>query len=488
MAFLGTTPKSALDMICARVEKWPVQDIFVGCSGNFTIERAIHKAYPGRFRLHSCDINLYSYALGALFAGHTPIKISLKPEYRETFGILETTLSTPLDIAATVMLSMKVANVLSSRTGKVVVNRYYESLVEHYQQRWKILHQKTCDKLDRIISRDGFSIASYENEDVYKWVKHQQFQSNIQYAGFVALPELYTTDMPSYGEDYGRYFKRLHLLFDWYGPPTYTPARTDVLANQVENSLGLPYWMLLGGKIIPGREPVGIVDEKFTTPIYLYGKNGQDAEPDTQVVSRPPKYEELPAPVWGPSDQITEASEMSLLKLKLGEFNSLRTRYLRHIKQMSPANLILAVLVDGKIVGAFGVSKPPPHRAYFDASSISVISFFAVFPTRYPRLGHLILCAMASKESKLLMESVCNQRVRWLMDMTTVEIGQLRWYQYRNLVFSQYDKTVDKQAGVERVVLRGEAGKWSLAEGLAKWRGRYGKYETSTDAGRSDED
>ena len=39
--FHGSLPTSAQQILCQIVKQWEVNDIYVGCSGNFTIERCL---------------------------------------------------------------------------------------------------------------------------------------------------------------------------------------------------------------------------------------------------------------------------------------------------------------------------------------------------------------------------------------------------------------------------------------------------------------
>ena len=82
--FHGSIPADLRSIIYEHAGTWPDgQDLYVGCSGNFTIERVLH-ARPGERRvIHGNDIQAYSSALGWWLAGQ-PLSYTLREDHRET--------------------------------------------------------------------------------------------------------------------------------------------------------------------------------------------------------------------------------------------------------------------------------------------------------------------------------------------------------------------------------------------------------------------
>ena len=76
--FHGSLPTSAQQILCQIVKQWEVNDIYVGCSGNFTIERCLKNITSAR--LHSNDVTIYSCLIGRYFTGKK-LNATLKPEY-----------------------------------------------------------------------------------------------------------------------------------------------------------------------------------------------------------------------------------------------------------------------------------------------------------------------------------------------------------------------------------------------------------------------
>lgn len=73
--FYGSVPAEAQAIMNKIVKTWEVSDVYVGCSGNFTLERFIGPME--KFRLHSNDVTMYSQCLAAYYMReHVPLELS----------------------------------------------------------------------------------------------------------------------------------------------------------------------------------------------------------------------------------------------------------------------------------------------------------------------------------------------------------------------------------------------------------------------------
>ena len=77
--FHGSLPDSVQQILGDIVKNWNVKDIYVGCSGNFTIERMLQGVT--NTNLHGNDVTIYSCLLGDYFAGN-----SLQAKYKESYN------------------------------------------------------------------------------------------------------------------------------------------------------------------------------------------------------------------------------------------------------------------------------------------------------------------------------------------------------------------------------------------------------------------
>lgn len=122
--FHGSIPSALQSVIYKQVKYWKCSDIFIGCSGNFTIERSITNK---KFALHGNDVQIYSVTFGKYLAG-MPLNISFNPDYELQFGWLCEYMNTPEDTIATMFLCTQMLQGL----GKV--NEYYRRIESGYRE------------------------------------------------------------------------------------------------------------------------------------------------------------------------------------------------------------------------------------------------------------------------------------------------------------------------------------------------------------------
>lgn len=80
-------PHPLRSIIQEHAGAWPDTDIYVGCSGNFTIERVLHSRFENTRPVDGDDITAYSCALGWFLAGED-LPYTLRPEFEGMLGWL----------------------------------------------------------------------------------------------------------------------------------------------------------------------------------------------------------------------------------------------------------------------------------------------------------------------------------------------------------------------------------------------------------------
>jgi len=98
--FRGSIPPEMRSILHETVRGWPTKEIYVGCAGNFTVERAL--ADLG-LSFHSNDVTIYSSAIGYYLAGKE-MPLALNPEYLADYGWIEPYFNTPENALATTLL------------------------------------------------------------------------------------------------------------------------------------------------------------------------------------------------------------------------------------------------------------------------------------------------------------------------------------------------------------------------------------------------
>lgn len=160
--------------------------------------------------------------------------------------------------------------------------------------------------------------------------------------------------------------------------------------------------------------------------------------------------------------------------LKPEEFAELRAFYL-NARIMPASSDGYAVVVDGKIVGAFAFQFSIQHDT---GDAVYMLSDFAVAPTSYRRLSKLVLMAALSTEAKRIAERMGRRRIRYVI--TSAFSNKPVSMKYRGLFALTGRRVLDedeqKLNGHSFLLsYRALAGQWALQDVLALWRERFEK-------------
>ena len=194
--FHGSLPDSVQQIMGDCIRDWKCTDIYVGCSGNFTIERMLKGVTNAR--LHGNDVTIYSCLLGRYFSG-APLNARFNENYEGPMEFIQEYMKTDLDIATCVLLLSKMSTYLGSKP-----NPYYVRMIEAYKDQWPELFDKTRTKLEKA----GQFLDSFYAGDVIGWVDDVPKDQ-----GFVCYP-------PFYSGDYEKMFKVIESIIAW-DPPEY---------------------------------------------------------------------------------------------------------------------------------------------------------------------------------------------------------------------------------------------------------------------------
>lgn len=160
---------------------------------------------------------------------------------------------------------------------------------------------------------------------------------------------------------------------------------------------------------------------------------------------------------------------LRLVRLSAGQMTTLRSEYLAVGITPAAAQLNLGVVWGDRLVGAIAMSQPQTGRG--DWCHAYQLSDFSIRPTVYKRLSKLVLAAAVSKEMQAILQQSFNRRVTRIgtTAFTTKPVSA----KYRGEMFKLHNR---KDGALNYV---GEAGRWSLADGL-KWWLRVHSHERTT--------
>lgn len=461
--FYGSIPGDMQKIVAEHLSGWPCESVYVGCSGNFTVERVLVGVKP--FRLHSNDVTLFSAVTGRYFTGD-PLPVALNPEHEEQFGWLREWMKTPEHTVATVLLATRLVPAIGKS------NSYYQRLLEAYKRQWPVMHEKTTQ---RVLS-SPLRLASFSAQDVSTWVDTLPREQ-----GFICYPPFFGA-----AKAYARDFAKLENLFVW-DAPTYSPLDAPALAALFDKVREFDYWLFGSNEVLPEFKPFLRGMTKTTNrgvPIYVYASGGP-----MRIVRPNQELEVVKAPRLLPGQPIGET--MRLVILNYGQFASLRSAYMNENIRPGSASLAVGVVVDDVLIGVYAFSTSPNLAnwdAHIEGPSVYMLSDFPVAPTSYPRLSKLVLYAALSRESQLLAERLTRKRARSLV--TTAFAKNPVSMKYRGVfeLLTRKENTAFQEKWAadidpanayyqQRYTLNYGAmmGQWSLADGLAIWKKKHGQ-------------
>jgi hypothetical protein len=448
MTFLGTIPNGVRSLLQETARAWPQGgDVWVACSGNFTIERLLH-SMDRSFRLHSNDVSIYTSALGRWLTDQ-PVRLALSERAsRYDVDWLADYVGDGVESVATIMLATHFFDDLGDD------GVWARRNVDAHRRDWQRLHETTVQRL--VTAK--FPVQSFFCGDVVDYLdKHVPDDTTI-------------ASFPPFDVGcYEKLYKRLDEVFDW-PEPEYEILDGEGLEAVVETITERPRWFI--GRNMPYDEwhhlLVGKVQPSPSSrTMWLYAS---DAGHRRLVTAPSVTPEQVMAPYLKPGDTIGE--RMALAPLTLGQFIGIRAKFLNASIAVSEGqiNYPHAVTVDGKVVGVIAF-------AYFTAADrIALLADFAVSPHDYPRLSKLVVMAALSKEAQRICERAWARRVREVQ--TAVFTNKPASMKYRGLMkIREREELGEGDAFRFKITYQGQAGQWTLTEALETWKSKWGQKE-----------
>lgn len=323
--FYGAIPGAVQAIVSEIAGKWKCADVFVGCSGNFTVERVL--CGLGKFRLHGNDINTYSAAIGNYFAG-TPLTFKVKSEYEERFGWLNEYLVDPVQAVASIMLAMWLVKSIGAN-GVVKRNAYWDRMLRGYRNQWKAMVTTTAAKLENHPLR----LTSFYTGDVMDLLEKMPAD-----AGFVSYPPFFGRETAYSKDEYGK----LMQLFEWESP-TFTPLDPQRMSDFFQMATNRKHWIVGSNEILPDLEPYLRGRTKTTSRAFTINVYASDGA--TRIVM--PMQRTLPVKIPRIIPGMVIGNRAGLVQLEQQQFYMLRSQYMNHNIRPGRPNLQFGVTVDG---------------------------------------------------------------------------------------------------------------------------------------------
>lgn len=459
--FHGSLPESVQRIMGECVRDWKCTDIYIGCSGNFTIERMLKGITDAR--LHGNDVTIYSCLLGNYFAG-VPLEAKYNERYEGPMTFIREYMKTDINIITTVLLLSKMAVYLGSKP-----NPYYVRMINAYKDQWQVLFEQTKSKIEKA----GQFLSTFYQGDVIQWVDEVPRNQ-----GFICYP-------PFYSGDYEKMFKVIEDIIDWT-PPEYDMIDKDKIFGMFRKLTEHEYFMFGTNDELEEFSDYLIGVSQTTNrgvPLYIYSKSTK-----SHIVMPSQQVSSLFVERLGRDEDI--GNSIKIIELKSENFRALRSQYMNPYIKPGSETASYGVLVDNKLIGVYAFSASPTLSnwdKHIETPTMYLLSDFPITPTKYKRLAKLVLYAALSKESKLLAERITNHRIRSLVTTAFSKNPVSMKYRglFRLLNKTRMEGTDENETDMSKIYYNNgyklnygaEMGKWTLAEGLELWKNKHSQME-----------
>ena len=424
--FTGSINSDTRRIVKAVIDKWACSDFYIGCSGNFTVERVLQDGKPRQ--IHSNDVSLYSSAVGGYLTGK-PLIVMIKDE---NLRWMDEYIRTPESLIATLLLCTQYFMFDSRKTP------YHARMADYYEMNFKTMHEATLANVKKALG--DVKITDYYAGDVLDFVANAPDSG----AGFLCFP-------PTYKGGYEKLYKRIDEVFEWL-PPQYSvfdDAAFDVLVERLKKK---EHWLIIRDYPVEGLEPFlhgAVKTSDRAKMVYIYVGNCDRAWLGlTSQRTAPFLTERL-----GINDEVTWP--ITFAPIKQDQMNTLRSMYLSKNIIPASADVNVAVYSSGRVIGAIGIS-----RSTFKVGDVYMMSDFPVTSERYKRLAKLILVVLLSKEFKTFIQGKMVRKIDTIA--TTAFTDKPVSMKYRGML-----ELSSRNPG--KLGYIGTTGRWTLREGFDWW-------------------
>lgn len=431
--FIGAINGDVRSVLKQISDGWSGKPIYVGCSGNFTVERILWSL--GMREIHGNDVSLYSCYLGNYLAGKdTRITVA-----EEGMKWVENFMASGIPTIATIMCCTEIMKHYGRE------EHYHRRMYRAYRDNYETFHSLTMKRVEKGIGETR--LASFYAGDVMEFVKAVPDD-----AIFISFP-------PTYEGGYEKLYRKIDAVFDW-DRPEYTVFDSESFASFMAKLMSKGCWVTLRDEIVPEIEDrvVAVVQTGARArPVYVYS----NIKPEAHRITRAHQKTE-PVPYRRLTGEISPP--ISFVMLTRGQMNTLRNEYLN--KKIIPADCMVSVgiLADGYLIGALGFSQMTPMKSAGTVLGVYMMTDFPVKSERYARLSKLVLAMALTVEMLAILRRAFNREVETIV--TTAFTTKSESMKYRGLfnLMSRKENYLQYSA---------QTGKWTAEEAYKWWIERF---------------
>lgn len=352
------------------------RDIYIGCSGNFTIEQIITRRAPGA-RIFSNDISFYSSLVGYALTGRDmPVEVA-EPEFNWIIPYLERGGAEKVAVVLLVMEMLKYEKQTSV---------YNARIWETYVLNWEKYFSGTLEKVRKAFA--SIKVLDYTMVDV-----HDYFPKDGVCIGF----------LPTYVGGYEKLYKRIDEIFRWPAPG-YQMLTTERRDETIERMTRGDY--ILYDDCRREELPcVARVDQFGKKAVYIYS--------NLQVgrgLFRRKLSEKVPSfRILATDEEIPDDAGLTILPADNATINHYRNIYLKKGIECAAGDYCLMAFAGDRLFG-FLIFKA--YSKMGERGTVYLLSDFVVNSRRHRRLAKLLLLISVSKDMQRILEEKTLSRVK----------------------------------------------------------------------------
>lgn len=450
--FQGTLPQKAIKIVGNIVKEWNCDRIYVGCSGNFTIERSISDLVS--CGITSNDVTIYSSYIGKFLAGESLEGLKIKEEYDGSCMFLKDYMKSDVEKVATLILAGDILNYDG------VDNMYCKRMLRGYEEQYKQMHEKLCEKMKTLKS----NVDQFYCGDVMDMLSDIGANS-----GFISFP-------PFFKGGYEKMWKKVEEFFE-FEEPEYEMFDPKVHIKEFcEKVKAVDNFCIITEREVPELEEyfVGKLATKNNKDIFFYSKTKRVHYVKTGLKETHGK----PIIRLGPEEALGD--ELVITQLSLDQFNELRALYLSTaVTKVANPSMSFGIFYKDKLFGVFAFSNSYMLTGSdkLEKPTIYLMTDFAISPTCEKNLSKLVLYCVLSKEVKLMAEKIMGKRVK---TVTTNAFSRNPVSMKYRGIFEQFgrreiEKDEDGKVKKYNLSYGAKMGQWTLKEGYDLWRRKSSK-------------
>ena len=447
--FQGSLPAKAIKIIGNIVKEWDCKRIYIGCSGNFTIERSISSII--NCPITSNDVTIYSSYIGKYFVGEPLKGLKIKDNYQGECAFFKDYMKSDADKVATLILATDILPFDGSNLA------YSKRMLKGYKEQFSDLHKKLVIKLKDI----KVKIDTFYNGDVMKLIN--EIPDNC---GFISFP-------PFFKGGYEKMWAKLEEVFE-YDKPEYIEFNPDLHIKQFcETVKKLDNFVIGTEREVEELKKfyAGIVQTLNGKNIYMYSKTKKKH----YVRARSKDTEAKPLIKINKNDKIE--NDIKIKEITLEQFEENRALYLStNVSKVATPSKAYGLFSKEKCFGIFAIANSYmlSGSERLEQPTIYLLTDFAISPTKEKHLSKLVLYCVLSKEAKFLMENIAGKRIKSIA--TNAFSNNPISMKYRG-IFKQYGKKVIKKDENGKPIkynlsYGAKVGQWTLKEAFEKWKQR----------------